>query len=103
MTEKEIYDLLKTLNMPVAYNHFLATDNVIPPFITYSNADTDYLRANDINYYEIPEYIIDLATDKKDIEKEQLVENLLNANNIIFDKTETYISSEKIYQIRYFI
>lgn len=103
MTVKEIYDMLLTLNIPVAYDHFITEDNVTPPFITYRNTENNYLKADNINYHKSPYYIIDLVTEIKDTVKEDLIENLLNENELPYDKMEDYIGSEKIYQIRYFI
>lgn len=103
MKVKQIYDMLLTLNIPVAYDHFITDDNIAPPFITYRNVDNNYLKADNINYHKIPNYIIDLVTDIKDTVKEELIETLLDNNELPYDKMEDYIGSEKTYQIRYFI
>lgn len=103
MKVKEIFDMLLTLNIPVAYDHFVTEDNVSPPFITFRNIENDYLKADNINYHKNPYYIIDLATDIKDIVKEELIETLLDNNELPYEKMEDYIGNERIYQIRYFI
>jgi hypothetical protein len=103
MNEKELYKLLQELNIPVGYDHFVAEDNITPPFILYRNDTADNFKADDKTYFKQHEYIIDLVTDKKDTVKERLLEDLLDTNNIPYDKEEDYIESEKIYQIRYFI
>lgn len=103
MNEKELYELLQELNIPVAYNHFVAEDNITPPFILYRNDTANNLKADDKTYFKQHEYIIDLVTDTKDTVKEGLLEDLLDNNNVPYDKEEDYIEGEKIYQIRYFI
>lgn len=105
MGEATLYTLLKTLNIPVAYDHFVVTNEVTvsPPFILYRADDSNNFKAEDKVYMKNYKYIIDLVTDKKDVTKETAMETLLNSNNIPWDKTEDYIDTEKIYQIRYFI
>ena len=103
MTEQQLYDLLKTTGLEVAYDHFKSETGITPPFITYRNNETNYVKADDLNYHQDKRYIIDLVTDEKDIVTEKVIEDLLNLNHLQFDKFEDYISSEKIYQIRYII
>ena len=102
MKETDIYTLLNTMNIPVAYDHF-KNDNTIPPFVLYRNDDTDTFKADDKTYYKENNYIVDLITDKKDVSLEEQLETVFNNNNIPFDKSEDFIESEKIFQIRYLI
>ncbi|QBX21883.1 hypothetical protein Javan599_0030 [Streptococcus phage Javan599] len=46
---------------------------------------------------------MELYTTKKDLATEQKVESLFDSHLIYFEKVETYISSEKLYQITYYI
>lgn len=104
MSEKELFSLLATLKIPVAYDHFeeYPKQKVVPPFIVYRNTDTFTQKADDITWYKHNNYIIDLVTDKKDAQLEESVEALLTENLLPFDKEENYIDDERIYQIRYF-
>lgn len=102
MSEKTLYDLLVTLNKPVAYDHF-TNDDTIPPFILYRNIDTNTFKADDKVYAKSNNYIVDLITDKKDTTTEGSLETLFTSNNLPFDKSEDFIESERIFQIRYFI
>lgn len=101
MTNKEIFELLKTLGMLVAYDHF--DRKVEPPFIIYRDDTPETFKADDKVYKKINSYIIDLITDKKDVELEETLETLLNDNCIPYDKTSDFIDDEKIYQIEYTI
>lgn len=105
MGEATLYTLLKTLNIPVAYDHFVVTNEITvsPPFVLYRNDDSNNFKAEDKVYLKNNKYIIDLVTETKDTAKETTLETLLDNNNIPWDKAEDYIESEKIYQIRYFI
>lgn len=105
MTEQQIYDMLKTLGIPVAYDHFVEAPNttVNPPFILYRTDSTDGFKADDRTYYKNHRYVIDLVTDKKEPTREAALEAELDANHLPYDKEEDYIEGERIFQIRYFI
>ena len=101
MNEKELFKLLKQMNLEVAYDHF--TRKVAPPFLLYRNTDTTTYSADNHTYWLNKEFIVDLITDIKDIEKEEQLESIFNDNYLPFTKEEDFIESEQIYQIRYFI
>lgn len=104
MKEKELFDLLKTLKIPVAYDHFeqYPDNKVAPPFIVYRNTDPTTQKADDKTWYKHNNYIIDLVTDIKDVDLEDALEELLTLNHMPYDKEENYIDNERIYQIRYY-
>lgn len=102
MSEAELYQLLTSLGLAVAYDHF-DTPNQTPPFILYRSPDVYAFKADNKTYYKQNNYIVDLITDIKDVSKEALIEELFDNNSIPYDKEENYIEIERIYQIRYFI
>ena len=102
MDETSLYNLLLTLHLPVAYDHF-TSPHISPPFIIYRNTDTTTFKADDITFKRINNYIVDLVTDTKDVDMEESIESLFESNFLPYDKEEDYIESERIYQIRYFI
>lgn len=98
MKHKEIYDLLKTLNIPVAYDHFDSNKNITPPFVVYREISSDTFKADGITYYRPYEFEIDLVTEKKDVNLQSQVETLLTNNNIPYDlDNEIWDDEEKIY------
>lgn len=105
MDEKSLYELLKSLNIPVAYNHFVLSDaeRIEPPFILYRNMDSEQFKADDQVYFKTKQYMVDLVTDYKDIDLENMLEEVFAENHISWDKTEVYIDSERIYQANYYI
>ena len=108
---KELGDLLKTIqigqtNIQVWYDHFIETPSeptIVPPFILYRVEDTSTLKANDKVHYQENNYIIDFITEVKNVLVEQQIETLLNDNYLPYDKEETYLGNEQVFQIRYFI
>lgn len=111
MDIKELGDLLKTIqvgskSIEVWYDHFEPTPtkpNIVPPFILYKVVDTTTLKADDKVHYQNNNYIVDLITKVKSVVLEQQLETLLNNNYLPYDKEETYLDSERIFQVRYFI
>ncbi|MDI9479520.1 MAG: hypothetical protein QM229_01800, partial [Bacillota bacterium] len=50
---------------------------------------------------EIPNYQVELYTKTKDPAAEALIEGLFDDNDIYWEKTETFIESEGLYQVLY--
>lgn len=99
---KDLFDLLKTLDIPVAYDHFDSDKHVSVPFLAYREQELSTLRADGITYYQFYNYEIELITNKKDVALERRLEGLLTNNNIPYDKTEeVWDNDEKIYHIFY--
>lgn len=98
MKHKDIYDLLKTLNIPVAYDHFESNKNITPPFVVYREISTDTFKADGITYYRPYEFEIDLVTEIKDVSLQGQIETLLTNNKIPYDlDNEIWDDEEKIY------
>lgn len=98
MEHSELFTLLETLEMPVAYGHFDVKQNVSPPFIIYRDSTPTTFKANNITYYRPHEYEIELVTEKKDVELQNSIEELLTTNSIPYDMSdEVWDEEEKIY------
>lgn len=98
MTYQEIYNLLSTLKIPVAYDHFKSDKEINPPFIIYRMASPNTFKADGISYYRPYNYEIELITEKKDVALEQSIENLLTTNKIPYDiNDEVWDDDERIY------
>lgn len=99
MTQAELYNLLKSTGLPVDYNHFKTPPSL--PYIVYLFTYSDNFGADNKVYQKIDNYRVELYSDKKDLVSEKLIEDLLDENEIFYDKTETYIESEELYQVIY--
>lgn len=98
MEHKNIYDLLKTLNIPVAYDHFDSNKNITPPFVVYRETSPDTFKADGITYFRPYNYEIELVTIKKDVVLQQTIEELLTNNKIPYDINDSvWDDDEKIY------
>lgn len=95
---KTIYDLLKTLNIPVAYDHFDSNKTIQPPFVVYRELSVDTFKADNKSIYRDYNFEIELITIKKDATIQGQIESLLIENNIPYDiSAEVWDDDEKIY------
>lgn len=95
---KELYDLLKTLNIPIVYDHFDSDKEITIPFAVYRETSPETFRADGITYHQFFNFEIELITEKKEIALERQIEELLTNNKIPYDKNdEVWDSDEKIY------
>jgi len=99
LTQAELYQALKSLGMPVAYGSF--TSPVSPPFITYQFAYSNDFMADNVNYFEISNFQVELYTSKKDLSAEQKVQDKLKELGLTYSKLETFLEEEKLYQVIY--
>ena len=97
----KIIQILEELGLPYAYDHFAEGEGPDPPFICFRCPNSDNFAADGTVYFPITEIDIELYTDKKDPEIEKKLEGLLIGSEIFFDKTETWIDSEKLYEVLY--
>lgn len=102
MTHKEIFTMLKTLGIPVAYDHFDSDKQIKPPFIVYREISPDTFKADSITYYRPYEFEIEVITEKKDVSLQNQIETLLTNNHIPYDlDNEVWDDDERIYHNYY--
>lgn len=99
---KTIYELLKTLDIPVAYDHFTTNKEINPPFVVYRETNSNTFKADGVTYYRPYDFEIELVTDKKDVVLQSQLEELLTTNKIPYDiNDEVWDDDEKIYHNYY--
>ena len=98
---QRIVKMLEEAGLPFAYDHFAEGESPDPPFICYLAPNSDNFAADGKVYYKINEIHIELYTDCKDLSAEQKLENVLDAYDIYYEKSETWIESEKLYEVLY--
>lgn len=100
MTYKEVNEMIESIGLPYAYNEFPQTLEG-PPFICFLFDESDDLLADNTNYAKIRPLFIELYTANKDFALESRTEAALNEKGLVFTRSETYIGSERMYQIVY--
>lgn len=101
MTLTELQILLEATGFPVAYSHFVETDDLpipAPPFICYLCTFSAHFFADDKVYKSIDTVHIELYTAKKDLNAEAKLEAILNENELLYNSIEVYIETEKLFQ-----
>ena len=93
--------ILNTIGIPYAYDHFAEGESPEPPFLCYLLPGSSNFSADGKVYHRISEVRLELYTDYKDLASEQKVEDTLDAVGLFYNKTETWIDSEKLYEVLY--
>lgn len=99
MTLDELYTVLASTGLPVAYNAFASPQAL--PCIAYSFAFSDNFGADGKVYKKTNRVDINLYTVKKDTVNEALLEQKLDGAGLFYNKSEYYLDGEKAYQISY--
>lgn len=101
MTYQEVAALLASIGLPTAYDHFEVGNAADPPFICFYFEGSDDLAADNTNFQRIRPLTVELYTDNKDFALEERVEAALNGAGLVFSRSETYIDSERMYEVVY--
>lgn len=101
MTIENIVEMLQEMNIPFAYDHFAEGESPEPPFICYLIPGSDNFAADGKVYFKMNEVRIEVYTDFKDLDLESRVEGVLDGHEIFYNKSETWIQSEKLYEVMY--
>ena len=101
MTIEQIAAMLQETGIPFAYDHFAEGESPEPPFICYLLPGSDNFAADGRVYFKINEVRIELYTDKKDVSVEKQVEDALDGRGIFYNKSEVWISEERLYEVLY--
>ena len=96
---EELLQILSETQIPFAYHHFAEGELPEPPFICYLLPGSYNFSADGKVYYKINEVHIELYTDLKDLAVEQQLEDVLDEHGIFYNKSETWIESEKLYEV----
>lgn len=97
----KILSILNALGIPFAYDHFAQGESPDPPFICYLIPGTNNFSADGVAYYKINQFNIELYTDLKDLSLERKIEEALDEASIFYNKSETWIESESLYEVLY--
>ena len=80
MTFQEVASMIESIGLPFVYDSFPNNEAPQAPYIVFNYPNNDDFGADNL---------------------EQTVEAVLNENGFFYDKTETYIRQENLYQISY--
>lgn len=104
MTLTELFTILKSISgygNKVTYRAWPVGNAPGLPYICYYVDGSDNIKADDKVLLKRQNVSVELYTSEKDVTQETLIENALDVNHIIWEKTETYLDTENCYQIAY--
>jgi len=104
MTTQDVAALVESIGLPYCYYQFEddPTSSVPnPPFVAYYYTGDNDFKADDINYVQINQLVIELYTDDKRFDLENLVRAVLTQNGLAFDWVQSYIEDEHMYMTTY--
>ena len=84
-----------------AYYKFGEGTNPELPYAIFYYPNSDNESADSGVWADISALNIELYTANKDFAKEQLLESVLKSHGFFFNKTETYLNDEKMYEVLY--
>ncbi len=96
-----IRTMAEDLSLDWAYDHFTDDDAPAVPFIVYLTPASANFAA-DARVYKTGQAVhLELYTDTKDPHLERQIEARLNEGQIVWNKTETWIATERLYEVLY--
>ena len=99
MTLAELASMVSEIGIPFAYDHFAEGEGPDPPFICFLTPESENFAADGKVYFKINSVRLEMYADHKDPGMERRVEEVLDRNEIFYDKTEVWIESEKLYEV----
>ena len=100
-TYQQIANGIEDIGLPFAYYSF-PTDQAPPlPYLVYFYPNREDFIADNENYSRVETLVVELYTETKDLYAESVVEAFFDYYEIVYDKTETFINKENMYQCYY--
>ena len=100
MSIQDTMNKLKAKGIPVAYIRFKEPQK--PPFVIYrGNGQTNFI-ADNTYFHTVNDYQIELYFDRKNEKLEETIEQLLQKDGFLYEKSEDeFIEDEGIFMIYY--
>jgi hypothetical protein len=106
MTLTQLAEKLLSLGYPVAYSHFINTEEnpaPSPPFICYLVVDGDTFSADNKPIHESSYLDIELYVKDKNLVAEGKIKDLLTENELSWSYDEQFIESEGVFKCTFSI
>ena len=101
MTYSDIISLMDDIGLPYAYDHFAEGHAADPPFAVVLMPSSDNYIADNKVFALVEELNIEVYSDKKDPALEKRVQAVLDDHEIVWEKSEVWIESERLYEVLY--
>ena len=101
MTYSELVQMVASIGLPSAYDHFVEGESPDPPFVVFLLPSDNNFKADGGVYVDIVNATIELYTDSKQPGIEYAIQEVLRANDIVWRKGEVWIPAERLYEVTY--
>lgn len=101
MTEKDVYAILQSTGIPFRYFKWNDNESVPIPFGVYYFPTSANFMADGLVYKQNLSLTVEIYTEIKDFSMERKIESVFQKNGWIWQKSETYIESERLYMVTY--
>ena len=101
MSPEEVLKMMEEMGLPFAYDHFVEGEAPEPPFLVFLYPRADNFAADGIAYFKINQLDLELYTDLKQPELEEVIEAVLLKHGNFYGKSEVWIESERLYEALY--
>lgn len=101
MTLIEIKNMLSSTGLPIAYYQYPVGQAPQLPYLVYYYPQSVNFGADNKVYQKANQLNIELYSKQKSFELEERIENVLDEFEIFYNKIESYIESEEMYEVLY--
>ena len=101
MTFEDIYEALATSGLPVTYLQWHEGQVPPLPYVCYYFPNSNNMAADNIVYQRVSAINVELYTKEKDTDTETAFENVLASMGVVWQKSESYLSTEHMYEVLY--
>ena len=97
----KLIQIMEETGLPYAYDHYAEGESPDPPFLCFLFPGSNNFAADDGVYFKVSEVSIELYTERKDPPLELHIETVLDRHGVFYDKSEVWIESERLFEVRY--
>lgn len=97
MTYENVAELIGSIGLPYAYDHFTDDTGRELPFICFIYPEDDDFKADNKNYVKFRQLQIELYTANKDFNLEATVEQKLEDAGLVYSTYGEYLDDEQMY------
>lgn len=101
MQYSKIKTILAETSLPVTYYSWPEKQAPALPYLVWYLPNSDNVAADNKVYKKVDALNVELYTKTKDFAKEAVVEAILDKYNLVWNKTESYLDSEQMYEVLY--
>lgn len=101
MTLEQVANMIEGLGLPFVYYQFELGEAPNPPYVIFYYPERKDFQADNKAFQKIAVLNIELYSDSKDFGKEKLIEDMLEENDLVYQKEEQFIEDENLYEVLY--